>query len=879
MPHARLPLLFALLVAATPLLDCATLSPLPEGTCGNGVIDANEDCDGSSVSANCGSPTDGAKACRLTCDPAKASGCPDGWGCSTNGVCHEPTGRFEPATERSESGVVSLQVGDFDGDRRDDVLASADPGPDNGARAKVLYFGADLAVSAVTAFPAPLVSPVVRDVDRDGIADLAFGLTGLDVALGRKDRSFTPILFPSLTVPATEGLALFGVRAGTLPLPDGRLESRLAASTLGPDRGSARVLGSFDADDSATNYAALLPGSPHDIVGRGAWGRLLDQDKTSTCGEVVFAMSNPAVVVIASPCTGKPLDPTRARWASDRSLLVVPLSQVPTRGVVLADHDADGHVDILVSGTSDTLLLHNSGGLSFDKPVPAREPRKTGAKPLFDVEGVLAAGDFNGDGFPDYILPRGIQYSVATGPQGAREASYTFVPSSRSPRLGSAIVGNLNADPYLDYVAATEDSADLEFGSGVLGGVVPSTVTTPGVVTGLDAGDVDGDNMSDVIVSTTLPDGTGALAVAFGQTFGPPLAARSIGAIDTASTIHVGKSLSVVSDVFVATPKASKQGASLFDVGISVVLPSGDRQLLAPLLLPTPDAKAYPALAQWRPHNVLVGAFEDANRFDLVSLAVGVRKFDETLTPSAKRPPAPVTLWRAPGISTTTTTSFDVLAGGRELPTSAASFSRADALLVFAAAADLDVPANGVEETVVLAPAENGDATFAALRAPLATSALVTASLSGTKVGLRDQLTLVDVDGDGAKDVLAVVGDTGSMRAVVVFGDGKGGFSGAPVFVDTPAGEDVVGVTTLVTRGVGQSGPRRTELVVATGKRLLRVPIGGGARTFGRPEALADGEGGLTGVAAGDFDGDGVADLAIAEQGAVRLLRQSPRLP
>jgi hypothetical protein len=32
-------------------------------------------------------------------------------------------------------------------------------------------------------------------------------------------------------------------------------------------------------------------------------------------------------------------------------------------------------------------------------------------------------------------------------------------------------------------------------------------------------------------------------------------------------------------------------------------------------------------------------------------------------------------------------------------------------------------------------------------------------------------------------------------------------------------------------------------------------------------------------VAAGDFDGDGVEDLAVADSGSIRILRQRPRLP
>ncbi len=867
----------ALLALAFPLLDCATLSAIPERTCGNGVVDAEEDCDTFSAVGNCGRPEEGARACRIVCDP-RAPVCPDGWGCGASGVCREPSGDFVILDERLESGVVGIQVGDFDGDLKADVLATGERGPDNSARARVLYFGEDSTFADAYAFPAPLVTPVVRDIDKSGRTDLAFGLTGLNVALGEKDRTFTPVLFPSRTLPRTEGLALMNVRGTSLVLPSGRLDGRLTAATVTSEKGqAASVLSSFDGEGTVTPYLVSLPGRASDVVGRSAWGRLLDADATSTCGEVVFAMATPPSVVVASPCAPKPLEPTRARWASERALIVIPLGETPTRGVVLADHDVDGHVDILVSGTTDTFLIRNLGGTSFDKPVAAREPKKLQPKPLFDVDGVLAAGDLTGDGFPDYILPRGIQYSVSSGSGATREASYVFAPNSRSPRWSSAIVANLNADAYLDYIASSEESADLEFGSGLPGGVIASTVTTSGVVTHLDVGDVDGDNLTDVVVTSKRPDTKTALEVSFGRTLGPPETARLVGTVDDGATLHVGRTLSVASDVVVAVAKPSQDGG-LTDTQIAIVLPSGDRQLLAPLLFPDPGP-SYPLLESWRPHAVTIAPFELDTRMDLVSVAIGVRKFDESLTPSNKRTPPPVTVWNAKGAGTVG--SFDLLVSAREVPVAPAAFTRSESLLLHATTGDLDRPANGREELVVLTVGVDGDASLGIVRFPFETSSILPVSIPSAKLGPRNQLLVVDVDDDGANDVVAVVGETGRSKAFVAFGDGKGGFDGGPLKIGVPRDEggdsEIVAATTLVTRGNGRSGDKRTDLVLATPDRLLAVTIGRG-RSLPEPRVLASGFDGLTGVGAGDFDGDGVADLAVADKGAVRIVRQAARL-
>jgi hypothetical protein len=78
MMRARLQLLPAALAAAA---ACADLPPLQARVCGNGVVEAGEDCDGG---ASCGS-------CRLRCD---ADGdCPEGRTCEIDaGLCAPPDG-------------------------------------------------------------------------------------------------------------------------------------------------------------------------------------------------------------------------------------------------------------------------------------------------------------------------------------------------------------------------------------------------------------------------------------------------------------------------------------------------------------------------------------------------------------------------------------------------------------------------------------------------------------------------------------------------------------------------------------------------------------------------------------------------------------------
>src|SRR5579864_1993152 len=104
------------------LASCATLDPLPGGTCGNGVIDPKEDCDTHDIgSFKCGAPGTAA-ACRITCTAASA--CPDGWGCGVDGVCRQPSGVFPAASGPLSEGIAGIHVGDFDGDGRQDILGT-----------------------------------------------------------------------------------------------------------------------------------------------------------------------------------------------------------------------------------------------------------------------------------------------------------------------------------------------------------------------------------------------------------------------------------------------------------------------------------------------------------------------------------------------------------------------------------------------------------------------------------------------------------------------------------------------------------------------------------------------------------------------------------
>jgi hypothetical protein len=79
----------------------------------------------------------------------------------------------------------------------------------------------------------------------------------------------------------------------------------------------------------------------------------------------------------------------------------------------------------------------------------------------------------------------------------------------------------------------------------------------------------------------------------------------------------------------------------------------------------------------------------------------------------------------------------------------------------------------------------------------------------------------------------------------------------------------------MVTTGAGPPGGRpKRELAVASQRRLLLFALRADKRGFDLSQELAAELSSVTGVVSGDFDGDGVEDLALADGGAIRMFRQ-----
>jgi hypothetical protein len=143
----------------------------------------------------------------------------------------------------------------------------------------------------------------------------------------------------------------------------------------------------------------------------------------------------------------------------------------------------------------------------------------------------------------------------------------------------------------------------------------------------------------------------------------------------------------------------------------------------------------------------------------------------------------------------------------------------------------------------------------------------------GVDVSPEGQLEFRDVDLDGAEDAVLLTGANIGARALfVAWNDGQGNFAKSQALQvnsgnDTPEGFAFVIADT--------SGVPRIAYVTRHSLVLATVDTKGRAIST-RTTLLATVSG--TGVAAGDVDGDGVQDIAVADEGNVIIMRDIPEL-
>ena len=582
--------------------------------------------------------------------------------------------------------------------------------------------------------------------------------------------------------------------------------------------------------------------------------------------------------------------------------------------VAVGDFNGDGVPDLAVADSGD-FNTNNGAGVSvlLGNGDGTFQPARAFAAGKHPVS--VAAGDFNGDGIPDLAVANEGSYpnysdssmSVLLGNgDGSFQTARTLATGNKA---AAVVVGDFTGDGILDLAVANENSNDV---SVFLGNGDGSFQTARRFAAGanpaaLAVADFNRDGIPDLAVANLIPfsgtvsilagngdgsfqspvqfavgfapdavavgdfngDGLPDLAVANSAAFGGTpsvsvLVGHGDGTFQTASTVRVGQvPTSVAVGDFNGDGIPDLAVATEIDNIVGVLVGNGDGTFRPPQNVPVGYSDTGPAA-------VAVGDFTGDGVLDLavanssdnsvsVVLGHGDATFQEAPTYAAGAHPFSITVgdFNGDGISDLAVTddrpsgTVNVLLGNGDgsfrRPVSYYAGYKPDTLVVGdfngdgildLAVANYNYPVGTV--SVLLG---NGDGSF---RPP----AMYTVGIEPTS------LAVADFNGDGHLDLVAANG----LEVDVLLGNGDGSFrpyttyaAGNHPFFVAVGDFNGDGIPDIVAsdQGDGQSN--------GTG---LSVLLGNGDGSFQAPHSLAFGS--VPGsVAVADFNGDGIADLAL----------------
>jgi hypothetical protein len=585
------------------LAACDGLSPLARNQCGNGIVEAGEDCDGAGIGDSACSAT-----CRIVCSAEGA--CPEGWGCGADSICRQPSGALEPFGGAVALPGERLTLADFDGDGRSDLLAT------QGSTFTVAYLDSQGLLPGTTTLAFTPVDqepdvPAVGDLDGDGRSDLAVRVNaGLGLLRGGEDRSFLPLPFlrgapdgaePTDRVlainldsrPSAPGDELVAVRGDGLWLlrtADPSFATPLKMYSF-PEGEVPFVTPGASLGNALPGLAVARPGDAHVTV----YAPFVYVSNVET-GLVEVATNFESAPVMPPVVTSLPPGVTVA-GPVHLGIFGLNDSYPADLGVATLQPDGTSAFHVAFNNyqgfTSDPQRLVTDG--LFRKLVRVRDGVELTAPPL-------AVGRFNGDEQHDLVDPEGIHVTVCDpycGPKwdGLPESPFTqhyttwALPDAPGGWTGAVTLQDLVFATFFgtDTVTVSDEPGMTFFRqSGELFAVF--NIPTQSPVRDLTFGDVNGDGSPDLVFTQVSARATPSepdlrsLFVSFGDAFGipgPPEDLGDVGQVDAVLTGAIpgaGTFPTSVDDIYARAADGS--GAYYVFRG------STDRVIQSPLELP-----------------------------------------------------------------------------------------------------------------------------------------------------------------------------------------------------------------------------------------------------------------------------------------------------
>lgn len=825
-------------LAALAALAAAGCRDLPDlGTCGNGIVEeANgEACDDPGNSETC------TATCELKCMPSAVDAryvavataatplpedapvfCPGNeYRCGTDLICRAPSGFYAPLAPALPFDIgAAPTTGDVDNNGLPDLVGT-NPGTIYIRFASTI--GTPLGEIVVQEAPSSDAPPVIfdpRPATQNALrSEVLFVVPSEGVALLQSDdERFVPEPEVPIVLQGQGDNAVGLVVRDPDPVKrHGDVVVAMAVASPTPEIAVVRVRVPAPDGSDAIGEQALAKCT---AAGAGAW-HLVDAE----------AAGDRRSFVVVTQRNGTGAEPwhvcryTHAggSWADAQHDY---LPEEPIREVALANLDGDECLELVLRSEARLLAVDAAGPACSFASAAAPLPFVGVLEPL------LAAGPILAGGADELVLGRGVYRACTATEDCGASAPGTFVLAAQptNTRWAAAVVVDLNRDGFLDVVAGREAQVDLDI---VRGGLTPNVyrASTSGPVRSLVAGDFDGDRLGDVAMAEESPMGTDRILVLFGSqeaTVGVPRAMSGPNGVGgrvrldrfgEMNWVPSSRAADGIDDLAIIRPGTpTRAGFMLGDAA---------RLMTTPRLPPT-AANRVPLAG------VAAGAFHGGDAEILAFTG------DRALFYSAANLMNPS--WTGPS------------APGPKLQNPVATLrNRAD-------------PARGVALEV-----DSGNQLVVfSVRVVNGTNVIqreCSVRTSGMRLG---ELRAIDLEGNGVDEVVAVSDNGGpDTRRVQIFDASCQPMREAQLAGCVDVAQTGRGLVALCRLGLDPSGdpdrgPARGVFSIKDQRELMDRFVVGDAR-FATP---------------GDFDGDGVIDVAISlhrvDEVVVHLLRQCP---